>query len=75
MAHKTEHSHGDSESEFTGILMSDSVIAKFTQLQEFYQIQLSADGRWEMKIWLSKKLIQICERLNFWQYILKFISS
>ena len=55
---------------FTGIL-SDSVRAKFTG---FYQIQLSVDGCLEMKMSLHQKLIQICERLGFWQYTLKFIS-
>ena len=27
---------------------------------KFYQIQLSVDGCWEMKMWLHQKLIQIC---------------
>ena len=36
-------------------------------LREFYQIQLSVNGCWEMKVWLYQKLIQICERLGFWQ--------
>ena len=66
---KTKHSHVDSESEVYGNFIR-SVRAKF---MEFYQIQLSVDGCWEMKIWLYQKLIQICERLGFWQYILKFI--
>ena len=26
-------------------------------------------------MWLYQKLIQICERLGFWQYTLKFISA
>ena len=43
-------------------------------LRKFYQIQLSVDGCWEMKMWLYQKFIQICERLGFWQYTLKFIS-
>ena len=46
------------------------VIAKFT---EILSDQLSVDGCWEMKMWLYQKLIQICERLGFWQYTLKFI--
>ena len=43
-------------------------------LRKFYHIQLSVDGCWEMKMWLYQKVIQICERLGFWQYTLKFIS-
>ena len=52
---------------FTGILSERSS-------RKFYQIQLSADGHLEMKMWLHQKLIQIRERLGFWQYTLKFIG-
>ena len=55
---------------FMGIL-SDSVRVKF---MEILSDSVSADGYWEMKMWLYQKLIQICERLGFWQYTLKFIS-
>ena len=54
---------------FTGIL-SDSE----RSLRDFYQIQLSVDGCWEMQMWLYQKLIEICEKLGFWQNTLKFIS-
>ena len=43
-------------------------------LREFYQIQLSVDCCWEMKMQLDYKLIQVCERLGSWLYPLKFIS-
>ena len=43
-------------------------------LREFYEIQLSLDGCWEMKMWLDQRLIQFYGRLRFWQYTLKLVS-
>ena len=49
----------------TAVLSESEVIAS---LREFYEIQLSVDGCWEMKMWLDQRLIQFCGRLCFWQY-------
>ena len=43
-------------------------------LQEFYEVQLSLDGCWEIKMWLDQRLIQLYGRLRFWQYTLKLVS-
>ena len=43
-------------------------------LREFYEIQLSLDGCWEMKMWLDQTLIQFYGRLRFWQNTLKLVS-
>ena len=52
-----------------------AVLSESEVLREFYEIQLSVDGCWEMKMWLDQRLIKICVKLRFWQYTLKLVSS
>ena len=39
-----------------------ALVKRERSLREFYEIQLSVDGCWEMKMWLGQRLIQICGR-------------
>ena len=52
-----------------------AVLIVRVKFRRFYQIKLSVDRCWEMKMWLDQRLIQICGRLGFWQYTLKLASS